>query len=87
MISYRVQLKPDDNGTILVTSPDFPELITFGETCEEALTNVVGAFEEAIEARISDREEIPAPSTGGARDIRVTLPLRALAKIPISRSY
>jgi antitoxin HicB len=80
MISYRVHLKPDDNGTFLVTSPDFPELATFGETCEEALSHALDAFEEAIEARISDREEIPVPSKGKARDIRVTLPMRTSAK-------
>ena len=31
MISYRVHLAPDDNGTVLVTSPDFPELTSFGD--------------------------------------------------------
>ncbi len=80
MVSYRIHLKPDDNGTFLVTSPDFPELTTFGETREEALSHALDAFEEAIEARISDREEIPVPSKGEARDIRVTLPLRTSVK-------
>ena len=43
MIRYRVKLTPDDNDTFLVTSPDFPEVITFGETREEALHYAVGA--------------------------------------------
>jgi antitoxin HicB len=62
MISYRVVLTPDSNGTVLVTSPDFPELVTFGDDEEDALSYAVGAFEEAIAARISDRQEIPTPS-------------------------
>lgn len=30
MLSYRIQVEPDDNGTLLVTSPDLPEVTTFG---------------------------------------------------------
>ncbi|WP_119388898.1 type II toxin-antitoxin system HicB family antitoxin [Taklimakanibacter lacteus] len=86
MISYRVQLRPDDNGTFLVTSPDFPELTTFGETREEALRYALGAFEEAIEARISDRREIPVPSKTKPRDIRVTLPVQASVKVLLYQS-
>ncbi len=86
MISYRVHLKPDDNGTFLVTAPDFPELTTFGETRAEALTHALGAFEEAIEARISDREEIPVPSKGKVRDIRVALPVQASVKVLLYQS-
>ena len=86
MISYRVHLKPDDNGTFLVTAPDFPELTTFGETRAEALTHALGAFEEAIEARISDREEIPVPSKGKTKDIRVALPVQASVKVLLYQS-
>ena len=86
MISYRVHLKPDDNGPFLVTSPDFPELTTFGETRDEALAHALGAFEEAIEARISDREEIPVPSKGKSSDIRVTLPVQASVKVLLYQS-
>lgn len=86
MISYGVHLKPDDNGTFLVTSPDFPELTTFGETHEKALACAVGAFEEAIAARISDGEKIPLPSKGAAGVIRVTLPLQASVKVVTHRS-
>jgi antitoxin HicB len=80
VISYRVKLQMDD-GTILVTSPDFPELTTFGETKEDALGYAVGAFEEAIEARITNRELIPKPSAGKVSDPRVTLPVQAGVKV------
>jgi antitoxin HicB len=86
MTSYRLQLKPDDNGRFLATSPDFPELTTFGETREEAFAHALGAFEEAIEARISDREEIPAASKGKARGTRVTLPAQASVKVLLYQS-
>jgi len=37
VIAYPVELAPDDDGTFLVTSPDFPELTSFGDTIEESL--------------------------------------------------
>ena len=81
MISYRVHLEKDSNGTILVTAPDFPELTTYGEDREDALSRAVGAFEEAIEARISAREPVPEPSKGKASDPRGTLPAQAAVKV------
>ena len=63
MLTYPITLQ-DDDGTILATSPDFPELTTFGDDREEALARAVHALEEAIAARIHDRRNIPAPSQG-----------------------
>ncbi|MEE8332846.1 MAG: type II toxin-antitoxin system HicB family antitoxin [Alphaproteobacteria bacterium] len=71
MISYPVTLTPDDGG-ILVTSPDFPELTTFGATRDEALMYAIDAFEEAIAARIADREDLPKPSKGRTRVVLPT---------------
>jgi len=86
MIRYRVKLTPDDNNTFLVTSPDFPEVITFGETREEALHYAVGAFREMIAARIHDREPIPTPSKVRAKDDFITLPLQTEIKIRLYES-
>lgn len=80
MISYRVKLE-DDEGTVLVTAPDFPELVTFGEDREDALSYAVGAFSEAIAARMAHREPIPAPSKGKASELRVVLPLQVELKL------
>ena len=64
MLSYPIQLEDDDNSTVLATSPDFPELTTFGEDRDEALERAVDALREAIAARIHARKEIPQPSRG-----------------------
>ena len=61
MLAYPITLQ-DDEGTILATSPDFPELTTFGDDREEAMARAVNALEEAIAARIHDRRDIPAPT-------------------------
>jgi antitoxin HicB len=81
-VNYPVILIPDDNGTILVTCPDFPEVTTFGEDREDALQRAADAVEEALAARIAHREEIPAASPARERP-RVVLPLLTVAKVEL----
>ena len=72
MLAYPITLE-DDDGTVLATSLDFPELTTFGDDREEAIARSVHALEEAIAARIHDREDIPTPSPGETYAILPTL--------------
>ena len=72
MLAYPITLEEDD-GAVLATSPDFPELTTFGDGREEAVTRAVEALEEAIAARIHDRKDIPSPSQGASYAILPTL--------------
>jgi antitoxin HicB len=78
-VDYPVVLTSDDNGTILVTCPDLPEVATFGEDREDALRRGVDAIEEALAARIAHREDIPAASAADGRPC-VVLPLLTVAK-------
>ena len=77
MLSYPIELE-DDDGTVLATSRDFPELTTFGDDRAEALARAVDALEEAIAARIHGGEDIPAPSLG---DARATVPTLTAIKV------
>ena len=72
MLAYPITLE-DDDGTVLVTSPDFPELTTFGDDREEAVSRAVPALEEAIAARVHDRKDIPTPSRGETYAVLPTL--------------
>ena len=72
MLTYPIVLE-DDGGTVLATSPDFPELTTFGADREEAIARATHALEEAIAARIHDRKDIPPPSSGEAYAVLPTL--------------
>ena len=81
MLSYPIKLEEDD-GTIMATSPDFPELTTFGDDRDEAIARAVGAVEEAIAARIHDGRDIPPPSKGSAR---ATLPTLTAIKVVLYR--
>ena len=77
MLAYPITLE-DDDGTVLATSPDFPELTTFGDDREEAIARSVHALEEAIAARIHDRRDIPVPSQS---DTNAVLPTLASVKV------
>jgi len=59
---YEVQLQPDE-AAWLATAPAFAEVVTFGTTPEEAVTQARKAIEEAIAARIAAGEALPLPLT------------------------
>lgn len=82
MLDYPVQLEEDD-GSILVMAPDFPELTTFGEDGDDAVMRAVDALEEAIAARMHDGRDIPDPSTG---EVRVALPTLTAVKVTLYRT-
>lgn len=67
MFDYPVRLEPDDNDTVLVTFPDVPGAITFGETEAEALDHAVDALESILSVMIADRKDIPLPSPADGR--------------------
>ena len=60
--AYPVNLIDECDGTVLVTSPDFPELTTFGADRAEALAHAVGAFAETNRMGIHARMDVPAPT-------------------------
>ncbi len=85
MIRYRVKLE-DDEGTVLVTAPDFPGVITFGDTREQALEYAVGAFREMIAGKIHYGEPIPKPSRIKAGEPFIVLPLQTEMKVRLYQS-
>jgi antitoxin HicB len=82
-LRYAVSLARDDNGTILVTVPDLPDALTFGEDRDDALARAVDAIESALMGRMAAREDLPSPKADGP-DL-VTLPALTNAKIEIYR--
>ena len=79
-MDYPVVLERDDNGTILVSFPDFPEIHTFGEDEQDALTHAIDALATGIDAYVKERRDIPLPSAVVTR-YRATLPTLSEAKI------
>jgi antitoxin HicB len=62
MVSYPVVLEPDDNGTVMVVFPDFPEAHTFGENEADALARANDALATIVDGYIRARRPLPAPS-------------------------
>lgn len=60
-MAYRIVLAPDDNDTVLITSPAFPELTSFADSREEAPSLATLALEEAVAARMARGLDIPEP--------------------------
>ena len=79
-MDYPVILARDDNKTILVSFPDFPEAHTFGATETEALARGADALATVIDAYIKDRRDIPMPSAIVAKH-RVTMPSLVETKV------
>ena len=72
---YPIVLEPDDNGTLLVTCPDLPEVTSFGDDREDALRHAADALEEALAARIAHHDDIPLASPARGRPVPALAPL------------
>lgn len=81
MLAYAIETTPDDNGTLLVTCPDLPEVTTWAEDESDAQLRARDAIEEALAARMADREAIPAPAPALGRAVAA---LPALAELKIA---
>jgi antitoxin HicB len=83
-LRYAVKLIPDDNGTLLVTVPDLPEAVTYGEDREDALARAVDAIESALMGAMAARGDIARPKAKG--EDFVALPALSAAKIELYRA-
>jgi antitoxin HicB len=83
---YPVKLTRDTNETILVTFPDVPEAITFGDDEQEALLRASDALEAALAMHVDDRRDIPEPSAVKRGMRAVSLPAVWEAKINLYRA-
>jgi antitoxin HicB len=82
MLSYRVRLEPDDDGSVLVTCPALPEVTSFGTDDADALERVIDAVEVALAGRIADRTAIPPSDPAGTGD-RVVVPALTALKVAL----
>jgi antitoxin HicB len=81
---YPVKLTKED-GRLLVSFPDFPNVHTFGDDEQEALARAVDALESMLIAMIEDRDEIPDPSPIKRACKFIILPALSEAKITLYR--
>lgn len=81
MLSYPVDLEPDDNDTVLAIFPDFPGA-TFGEDEADALAHAVDLLETCLTMYVNERRDIPAPSPANGRPV-VAPTLLSLLKVAV----
>lgn len=77
---YAVKLEPDVEGGYVVTCRDLPEVITQGETVEDALIEASDALDEAFAFRLDDGMDIPTPTKAAKGEYLVSPPLETQIK-------
>jgi antitoxin HicB len=82
--TYPIRLTPDRrDGGYIVRSRDIPEAITQGESVDDALAEAAGALQAALEARIEDGHDIPAPSAPKRGERLVSTPITTALKAAV----
>lgn len=73
----------EQEGDFVVSVRDLPEVVTSGDSLEEALVLAADAIEVAVAGRIEDEIDLPVPSAVGPREHTVALsaPLAAKAAV------
>ena len=78
---YSVRMEPDD-GTVLVTCPDIPSVVTYGDDEPAALYHAIDAITVALDSLMEQGAEIPAPSPAEGHPI-IRLPSLTVAKLSL----
>ena len=87
MCVYQALLTQDpQEGSFLVTFRDFPEVITQGESADEAMANAVDALNTAFIYRVLNGEPIPKPSQARAGEQGVSIRTQVLLKFHIKQA-
>jgi antitoxin HicB len=77
---YPVLLAPAEEGGYVVTCRDLPELVTQGETVEDALEQAADAMDEVFATYLTEGVDFPQPSKTKRREHMVAPPAETVAK-------
>jgi antitoxin HicB len=72
--TFSVILEPQPEGGFTVLVPALPEIVTEGDTEEEALAMAEDAIRLVLEDRAARGEEIPNDTSAKVREIKVMIP-------------
>ena len=76
MQTYTIVLEPMEEGGFLVRVPALPEVVTAGDTVDEALAMAKEAIELVLESRLERGEDLPK-EVGKAEVHEVTVSIAA----------
>jgi len=77
---YPVLLTPAEEGGFVVTCRDLPQLITQGDTEQDALEQATDAMDEVFATYMVEGMEFPEPSKAKRREHLVAPPAETMAK-------
>lgn len=77
---YPVLLTPADEGGYVVGCRDLPELVTQGETIDDALEQAADAMDEVFATYLTEGLDFPQPSKARRREHLVAPPAETVAK-------
>ena len=77
---YPVLLTPAGEGGYVVTCRDLPELVTQGESIDDALEQAADAMDEVFATYLTEGLDLPPPSKARRREHLVAPPAEAVAK-------
>ena len=75
--TFAVVLAPELEGGFTVRVPALPEIVTYGDTEQEALAMAEDAIRLVLEDSVARGENIPEPNSGPPRVREVTVTLAA----------
>ena len=81
---YPVLLTPAEEGGYVVTCRDLPELVTQGETVDDALEQAADAMDEVFAAYLIKGLDFPRASKAKRREHLVAPPAETVAKAALS---
>jgi antitoxin HicB len=77
---YPVLFTPAEEGGLVVTCRDLPQLITQGDTEQDAIEQAADAMDEVFAAYMIEGIEFPEPSKARRREHLVAPPAETMAK-------
>lgn len=83
MLRYRVELSPDENGTLIAVIPAIPGAMTVGKDADEALDMALDAALTMLAAMMDDGEDIPQADEPETEQAFVELPPMAVVKMAL----
>ena len=62
MLSYPARLLPTDEGAVMLTLPDVPEVVLVGRDEDEAFAQAPAVLDAVLAGYVLERRPIPTPS-------------------------
>lgn len=75
-LQYLCTFRPEPDGGFTVRCPAFPEIVSFGETMDEARRNAREAIELCLEVYRDEGREIPASELTPRRIVKEFVPVK-----------